>query len=108
MGLNGTWDRTRFGADKANRWRLFTPAIAILPQIGNNGAQLGRLNCCCAELERRQQAAKSNPDGSPKPLHGRLFGSARPSINRLITIVAAACRRRFTGTRRNPWTRRPA
>ena len=33
MGLNGTWDRTRFGADKANRWRLFTPAIAILPQI---------------------------------------------------------------------------
>jgi hypothetical protein len=41
MGLNGTWDRTRFGADKANRWRLFTPAIAILPQIGNNGAQLG-------------------------------------------------------------------
>ena len=59
MGLNGTWDRTRFGADKANRWRLFTPAIAILPQIGNNGAQLGRLNCCCAELERRQQAAKS-------------------------------------------------
>ena len=41
MGLNGTWDRSRFGADKANRWRLFTPAIAILPQIGNNGARLG-------------------------------------------------------------------